>query len=243
MQESSTKTTLKQRIIFIIVACVLLFSTVAVYILTVFGKEDTGTSSDKVTNAEIEAYLADYESKSKKLSELTDPYSSDYLERMIGYKSQIKGFNKVTANESGVQAEDIVEGDGEKLTSSSAGYGAYYIGWCSDETVFDSSFDNFDTPGKLKAPIIVEPDALVAGWYQGLDGMHLGGTRIITIPGNLAYGDSYNPCDNSSDERNIPLRFLITTFSITDELRKLSSELQEAYLRYMYASMYGMKYE
>lgn len=242
MQESSVKTTLKQRIVFIVVAFILLFSSIAIYILTVFGKEKS-PATDKVSEAEIQAYMAEYEAKMSQMSGLVEPYSSEYLERMISYKPYVKSFNSVTANESGVQIEDVAIGDGDTLTSTSTGYGAYYIGWCSNEKVFDSSFDDFATPGKLVNPLIVEESSLIAGWYQGVDGMRLGGARIVTIPGALAYGDSRNPCDESSDERNVPLKFIIVAFPVSDEIKTVSKEAQEAYLRYMYAAMYGIKYE
>lgn len=241
MQESSTKTSTKQRIIMGAVAFLLLFSTIAVYALVVFGKEPS-TSGSTPSTEQTEQYLAEYNEKNKQLEVLASDYSSKYLEEFTGYKGQVKGYNATSANEKGLKTEDIKKGDGDKLTATSTGYAAYYIGWCADETVFDSSFDSFDTPSKLKSPLVVEANSLISGWYQGVDGMRLGGVRIVTIPGELAYGESSNPCDPESTERNVPLKFLIMPISVSDEFATLSKEAQTAYMRYMYA-LYGMTYE
>ena len=222
-----------------LVAFFMIFSSVAVYALIVFGKEPSSTST---STPDTDKYLSAYNEKNQQLEILASDYSSKHLEEFTGYKSKVKSFNAASANEKGLKVEDVKKGSGDKLTATSTGYAAYYIGWCADETVFDSSFDSFDTPSKLKTPLFVEKDSLISGWYQGVDGMRIGGVRIVTIPGELAYGESYNPCDSESEEKNVPLKFLIMPISVSDEFKSLSKETQTAYMRYMY-SLYGMEYE
>jgi len=77
--------------------------------------------------------------------------------------------------------------------------------------------------------------------YLGVVGMKLGGARIITIPGELAYGESYNPCDSESEEKNVPLKFLVMPVKLSEEYKTLSEETQTLYMRMIYAQ-YGMEY-
>ena len=114
---------------------------------------------------------------------------------------------------------------------------AYYVGWCADESVFDSSFDNNDNPTAF-AKILDASLGMIEGWNQGVEGMRIGGIREITVPGELAYGDSMDICGG----KNKPLKFLIMTKAKEDPLKTLASDLDAAYMRLQYAS-YGMDYD
>ena len=75
------------------------------------------------------------------------------------------------------------------IESASDPYLAYYIGWKSDESILDSSFDSYDTPTGLKAPLNGST-GMIRGWLEGIIGMQIGGVREISIPADFAYGDS-----------------------------------------------------
>lgn len=239
-------TTPKQRILFTVAAILLLFTSLAAYILVIMsnGKSSTADSQSQTeySDEEIAALNSAYIEAEAELEKAAEPFSGKYFEKLTDYKKKVKSFNAISANSEGLKVEDIKEGSGAEITADSTMYGTYYIGWCSDETVFDSSFDNYETPTKLKNPLIVEKDSLIPGWYQGVAGMRLGGARIVTIPGELAYGESYNPCDPSSEEKNVPLKFLIIAFDTSDEFKEISKKYNTAYKKYLYA-LYGMKYE
>ena len=145
------------------------------------------------------------------------------IEEFKNYKKNVKAYNSTTANSNAVQSKDLKEGDGEVIGSS--GYSAYYIGWCSDESIFDSSFDSFEEPTALKAPITVSEQSLIEGWYLGTEGMKMGGVREITIPGSLAYGDSQEICG----AKNSPLKFIVMPVETSERLKKLNDELEEIY--------------
>ena len=66
---------------------------------------------------------------------------------------------------------------------------AYYLGWCADGTVFQSSFNSSDDPTGLNAPLIGTQD-MVEGWSQGYYRDEVGWVRELTIPGELAYGET-----------------------------------------------------
>ena len=71
-----------------------------------------------------------------------------------------------------------------------------------------------------------------------VEGMKVGGIRRITIPGELAYGESMEICGG----KNKPLRFLVMAVERSDSLLNMSKKLDEASMRYQYAQM-GVDYE
>ena len=97
----------------------------------------------------------------------------------------------MTTTASGLQYEDTVTGSGE---TASAGHHVtvHYTGWLYDAGApqgrgrkFDSSKDRddpFDFPlgGRM----------VIRGWDEGVQGMQVGGTRVLTIPPELGYGAS-----------------------------------------------------
>lgn len=59
----------------------------------------------------------------------------------------------------------------------------HYTGRLTDGTVFDSSTDR-NEPFKF----VLGDTRIIKGWNQGIVGMRVGGTRILIIPAELAYG-------------------------------------------------------
>ena len=230
MEEKALKTSPKQRIIIAIIAALLLGSSVAVYVAIVLGNNTVNYSKMTLTQLEsaYSSVYADYEARATSLS-------SQYFDEFKSYKPNVKAYNSNTANSNGVVSSDLKEGDG--ATVENGKYSAYYIGWCSDESIFDSSFDDFEEPTALKAPIDVDENNLIEGWYLGADGMKLGGVREITIPGSLAYGDSSEICGGL----NSPLKFIVYAVPRDAELTKLSEKLNEVYsaLSAAYTSSYS----
>ena len=87
-----------------------------------------------------------------------------------------------TTTESGLQIEEIKLGEGQ---SASAGQqvSVHYTGWLLDGTKFDSSKDRAEA-----FEFGLGQRQVIAGWDEGVQGMRVGGTRKLTIPGHLAYG-------------------------------------------------------
>lgn len=218
MQEKDLKPSVKQRVIFALVAALLLGSSIAAYVMIVMGNNNVNYS--KMNMEQLETA---YNDKSAELDEVGKELSNTYFEEFKSYKKNVKAYNSSTANSNGIQTKDLKEGDGETIGESD--YSAYYIGWCSDESIFDSSFDNFKEPTTLKAPLVVEEQSLIEGWYLGTEGMKLGGIREITIPGSLAYGDSQEICGNT----NSPLKFIVMAIPTSDRLKEINTELNKIY--------------
>jgi FKBP-type peptidyl-prolyl cis-trans isomerase len=83
---------------------------------------------------------------------------------------------------SGLKYTDVKVGNGTEATAGKT-VDVHYTGWLLDGKKFDSSKDrgqpfNFPLGG----------GAVIKGWDEGVAGMKVGGTRILTIPPDLGYG-------------------------------------------------------
>ena len=92
----------------------------------------------------------------------------------------------MTTTASGLQFEDTVVGNG---ATAQAGQhvSVHYTGWLYNNGVkgakFDSSKDRNDPfEFGLGAGMVIK------GWDEGVQGMQVGGTRVLTIPSHLGYG-------------------------------------------------------
>ena len=237
MEEKELKTSPKQRIFIILIAVFMVGSIVASYAAIVISGSQSNTTTVEAGQVD-EAKVAEYEEAYSKLqAEFTAATKEDF-QKFIGYKGNtVKAYNESAANSGGVAIEDLVVGSGSEVADDGSNYLAYYVGWCADETVFDSSFDNNDNPtGFVK---ILDPSlGMIEGWTLGVAGMKTEGIREVTVPGELAYGDSMEICGGT----NKPLKFLIYAKEKTDELNKMSLKLDDAYMRYQYA-LYGIDYD
>jgi FKBP-type peptidyl-prolyl cis-trans isomerase len=235
MEEKERKTSTKQRVVIIIIAIIMLGSIIASYAAIIMngGKSNTGNTDSKVDEAKILEYEEVYNKKLESFKELT---KSDF-NKFIAYKSEVKAYNEASANAGSVQTRDLHKGSGRKITDGDDNYLAYYIGWCADESVFDSTLDDANNP-KAFSKALDASLGMIEGWVLGVEGMHLGGVREITIPGELAYGDKMEICGGY----NKPLRFLVMPVANEDPLKTEAAELDEAYMRLQYA-YYGIDYD
>ena len=91
-----------------------------------------------------------------------------------------------TTTASGLQFEDTVHGDGA-VAKSGHDVTVHYTGWLFKDgekgVKFDSSLDRGE-------PFQFELDAgmVIGGWDEGVQGMKIGGTRMLVIPAALGYG-------------------------------------------------------
>lgn len=236
MDEKELKTSTKQRVIIGIIAILMLGSVIAGYAAIILnGKNGSSSTSTepKVDQAKIAEYEEAYNKVKAEFSEVTKEDFNDF----IAYKSAIKAYNESAANSGGIQVNDLKEGSGKEIKDNDTEYLAYYVGWCADESIFDSSFDNNDDP-KAFARILDPSLGMIEGWNLGVDGMKTGGIREVTISSELAYGDSREICGGT----NKPLKFLIYAKDKNDNLKSLSDKLDEAYTRLQYA-YYGIDYD
>jgi peptidylprolyl isomerase len=80
--------------------------------------------------------------------------------------------------------QDQIVGDGAQALAGSTVL-AHYVG------VAHSTGEEFDASWNRGEPLRFQLGAgqVIAGWDQGLQGMRVGGRRMITIPPHLGYGD------------------------------------------------------
>lgn len=85
---------------------------------------------------------------------------------------------------SGLYIRDVTEGWGDRAQAGDV-VAVHYTGWIArDGTKFDSSRDRNE-------PLVAEigPDSrLIAGWNEGIQGMRVGGRRMLVVPPDLGYG-------------------------------------------------------
>lgn len=79
--------------------------------------------------------------------------------------------------------EDTVVGTGEEAQVGDT-VEVHYTGTLEDGTKFDSSKDRDQT-----FSFTIGEGQVIEGWEKGVPGMKVGGTRILTIPSDMAYGD------------------------------------------------------
>ena len=236
MEEKDLKTSIHQRIFIIIIAILLLGSTVMTYMFVVL---NNGKSTSTAANSEkVDELVAQYDAKQAEIDEAAKPLSEKYFADFKKYRSNIKSYNTATANSKVLETEDLKTGTGRTLAEGDTDYSAYYLGWCADGSVFDSSFagvkdDDISTATGLLAPL--DPSGgLIEGWNQGVVGMKLGGVRQVTMSGDLAYGETREICGGY----NSPLKFIIMAVEPDETLAKLNAELQDIYYQ-LYLAMYG----
>lgn len=232
MNEAELKTSVKQRVVISIIAFVMLGSVIASYVAIVAGGSG-GSSSTEISDEKAAEYQAAYV---EKLEEFQTASLSDF-QKFSNYLSHVSAYDEEAANAGGVVSKDYLEGDGRELTDGDSNYLAYYVGWCADGTIFDSSLDDNDSPRKF-AKVLNASQGMIQGWIEGIIGMKLGGVRRITVPGEQAYGSSMELCGGY----NKPLRFLVLAVPNEDPMMTLAGELDTAYMKARYAS-YGMDYD
>ena len=234
MEEKELRTSLRQRIIIAVIAVVMVGSILAGYAAVIInGGKGNSNSESQVSEAKIQEYSNDYV---EKLAVFKKVSANDFT-KFIGYKSAVKAYNEAAANGGGVHTKDLLEGTGRVLVEDDTNYLAYYIGWCADETIFDSSLDSTTEPSAFDKALDASL-GMIEGWSAGVIGMKLGGIREITVSGELAYGSSREICGGY----NKPLKFLVMPVENVDPLKTAAAELDKAYLKLQYA-YYGIDYD
>ena len=207
MQEKELKTSLGQRIIIGVIAVLLLSSTIAIYALIVLnGEKNKQTSSTK--KEELAVVTKELSAKQDELKSASDKMSKQYFDTLASFRNKIKAYNGTSVEDAGLKTFDLKNGTGAEITDKTTSYYAYYVGWCANESVFDSSFDDAKNPKSLKEPLAVtNPNSLIAGWSEGIKGMRCG-------------------------SKNSPLKFLVLPIEVSEDYKKLSTEYNQIYVKY-----------
>lgn len=198
-----------QRIIIWIIAVVMIVGTIGSFVLMMLSQKN---SQDET--AQMNKLYSQYEDQ---VNAQTKSLSDKYYATFSQYQSQVAAFDASSVTQ--LQSQDLAPGTGDTLTPSSS-FRAYYIGWTPDGKVFDSSIDS--STNSLKAPLDASPGSVIPGWTDGINGMKVGGVRLLSIPANDAYGSTGSGCSSSTDTStctiapNTPLKFIIMTIPEAD---------------------------
>jgi len=95
----------------------------------------------------------------------------------------------MTTTSSGLQYEDTVPGTGAEASAGNQ-VRVHYTGWLYDPTAKNSRGKKFDSSKDRGDPFSFSLGGgqVIRGWDEGVQGMKVGGTRVLTIPAELGYG-------------------------------------------------------
>jgi FKBP-type peptidyl-prolyl cis-trans isomerase len=84
---------------------------------------------------------------------------------------------------------DTVEGTGATAVAGQR-VRVHYTGWLYDPTAKDSRGKKFDSSKDRGDPFSfgLGGGEVIRGWDEGVQGMKVGGTRVLTIPPHMGYG-------------------------------------------------------
>jgi len=90
---------------------------------------------------------------------------------------------------SGLQYEDTTVGDGAEAVAGKR-VRVHYTGWLYDPTASNNRGKKFDSSKDRGQPFAfgLGGGEVIRGWDEGVQGMKVGGTRVLTIPADLGYG-------------------------------------------------------
>jgi FKBP-type peptidyl-prolyl cis-trans isomerase FkpA len=95
----------------------------------------------------------------------------------------------MTTTASGLQYEDTVPGSGATARPGN-NVTVHYTGWLFDASAPQGRGRKFDSSRDRNDPFQFALGAgqVIGGWDEGVQGMQVGGTRMLTIPPELGYG-------------------------------------------------------
>ena len=88
-----------------------------------------------------------------------------------------------------LQKSDVKAGDGAEAQTGKT-VSVHYTGWLYDTAKADHKGSKFDSSKDSNSPFQFRLGAgeVIRGWDEGVAGMKVGGTRLLTIPPDLGYG-------------------------------------------------------
>jgi FKBP-type peptidyl-prolyl cis-trans isomerase FkpA len=89
----------------------------------------------------------------------------------------------------GLQFLDTTEGTGAVATKGQS-VTVHYTGWLHDPAAPNARGRKFDSSKDRNDPFQFDLGAgmVIRGWDEGVQGMQVGGTRVLLIPAHLGYG-------------------------------------------------------
>jgi FKBP-type peptidyl-prolyl cis-trans isomerase FkpA len=91
--------------------------------------------------------------------------------------------------DSGLQYDDTTPGTGNEAVAGTS-VSVHYTGWLHDPAQANGRGEKFDSSKDRGDPFRFKLGAgmVIRGWDEGVQGMKVGGTRVLLIPAELGYG-------------------------------------------------------
>ena len=88
-----------------------------------------------------------------------------------------------------LQKQDVKVGEGTEARAGRV-VRVHYTGWLYDASAADKRGQKFDSSkdGNRPFDFTLGAQEVIPGWDEGVAGMKVGGTRILTIPPAMGYG-------------------------------------------------------
>ena len=95
----------------------------------------------------------------------------------------------MSTTDPGLQIDDTVPGTGAEARAGQS-VTVHYTGWLHDPAAPQGRGKKFDSSKDRGEPFEFELGAgmVIRGWDEGVQGMKVGGTRVLVIPPELGYG-------------------------------------------------------
>ncbi len=95
----------------------------------------------------------------------------------------------MTTTPSGLHFEDTTVGSGAAAQAGNK-VTVHYTGWLHDASAPNERGSKFDSSKDRRDPFKFDLGAgmVIRGWDEGVQGMQVGGTRVLRIPPELGYG-------------------------------------------------------
>jgi FKBP-type peptidyl-prolyl cis-trans isomerase len=191
---NKSKTKLSQRIIIWIIALVMGGGTILTYVVVIVAQQNPESDPTQIA---YQKYLKNMEEQQAKVDAASTCQSAardNPLANIDTYKAEAFD-NNVTE----LKVETLKEGAGEVTTADQC-VDVNYKGWNTKGEVFDSG----------AYAVVPSQTPVIQGWSVGLIGLKVGGIYKLTIPAEMAYGET-----GSGDKipPNEPLIFVIEVVS------------------------------
>ncbi len=101
----------------------------------------------------------------------------------------LEGTKKMEKQITTLVKNDIKLGEGREAEKGLS-VTVHYTGWLYDPSSKDGKGKKFDSSVDRQEPFvfILGVGQVIKGWDEGVDGMKVGGHRLITIPSEMGYG-------------------------------------------------------
>lgn len=106
-----------------------------------------------------------------------------------GSSAPAQSASAAPADVSALGMEDRVTGTGAEARPGMM-VSVHYTGWLYNPSAPDKRGNKFDSSKDRNEPFEFQlgGGSVIAGWDQGVAGMKVGGTRVLTIPSKMGYG-------------------------------------------------------